>query len=811
VQSYSVGAVVARYSQNPAGVRVVRRAIEEFGCAAEFVLLDGDRSIVLAAVGPAALQPRDQLAVEGLLLETGSIAQANGRTAGRVPLADGRIGALTIATELDERRRDQLAEYCCELSRTLHAAETDTVDLTNAEAVRILRGLRDTVVTLTPEYDVKWANDAITSLLGFTPSELIGRSAFEIVHPDDISIAVEAATKLSNADRVYRIDVRMLDALGGWVPVSISGVDHTDDPGVNALVLSIRNDERQSETERTLRETRRVSATILQSLTDAVVATDDTGTITIVNQAARRLFSIPQASPLSSLSFEDFPLLDDEGQEIATDEHPLSSSAWSTGEVHVVSPTGVRTVTASRSEVTSELDSFGTVVTFHDITQARSDARELRRRARHDQLTGLANRRYFQERLRLLEASPQPPTIAACFIDLDKFKNVNDVHGHNVGDAVLKATAQRLANQIRDVDILARPGGDEFLVVLVDPESERVAVEIAERMRRALARPFDIDGLRLHLTASVGVAMHYDGCFDEQQVMQQADIALYAAKERGRDRVEVFDETLATVVELEQQRRNLVRDALDQDRLVMYYQPVVDSSGAIIGVEALARCLDHDGRVVEPAAFLQAIDGTSLMMRLDHQGFDQTCRLAARLIADPATAHFTIGANFSAMTIAQPGFAERIIDTINRYGVPARSMCIEVTETAAFDAGPESIDALRRLHGAGIKISLDDFGTGYSSLSHLRDLPLSSVKIDRTFTSALRAQGAERAIASAVKNLADSLGLAVVAEGVETAEDRQAVCDIGVTKMQGWYFARALSTEELLQALGDQRHTLIGA
>ncbi len=811
MDTISAGAVLGQYSQNPAGIEAVRTAIAELGCPVEFVLLEEHRAVVIAAVGPNALQPRSQLDAESDVLAGQPVAQTNGRTAVRVDLGSGWTGALSAQGLVTPEQACFLTELSADLSAKLSTKTPSFTKEAPGFADRLLNGMRDTVVILSDIYEVSWANDAIVTLLGMTPSEIVGRPALEFVHPDDVGLVIQAASRLKHANRVYRIHVRMRDALDNWVPVSISGIDHSADPTINGLVLCIRNEERERETERTLKETRRVSSTILQSLTDAVVATDEEGKITIVNRAARQLFAIDAATPMAHLGLADFHLQDERGELVAPEDHPLSSlDSWTDVELRVVTPDGVRTVTVSRSEVSSELDHLGTVVTFHDITQARSDARELRKRARHDQLTGLANRRYLQERLRILENAAEPPRLAACFVDIDKFKNVNDVHGHSVGDAVLKATAQRLNNQIRDVDILARPGGDEFLVVLVDPDDEAAAVEVAERMRRALARPFDVDGIRLHLTASVGVAMHAEGCFDEERIMQHADIALYAAKERGRDRVEVFDQTLATVVEVEQQQRNLVRDALDDDRLVMHFQPIVDAAGQAMGIEALARCFDDDGNIVEPAGFIDAIDDTSLIVRLDHEGFKQSCELAAKLANNPATSQLFVAANFSAMTIAQTGFARTVLETIRHAGAPPSSLCVEVTETAAFEAGRRSIDALRELDDAGVRIVLDDFGTGYSSLSHLRDLPLSSVKIDRSFVCALSQPGTERAIASAVHNLAESLGFSVVAEGVETADDLQAVCDLGVTAMQGWYFAKALLAEDLLISL-EERSFLVNA
>jgi len=799
----STGAVLARYSHNPAGIAAVRAAIDSLDCAVEFVLLEPDRAIVMAAVGPAILQPRQLVAAEEAIATGKTCATIDGRTAVLVALDDNHLGALSAKSSLDPTQTKLLIDLGSELSHSL-LSDDDTPRIEHRMASTILDSMRDTVAILSPSFEIAWVNAAITTLLGYTPNEFIGSQVADHIHPDDLTDAIQAAAQLTDASRVYRINVRMSDALGGWVPISISGVDQTENPAIGGLLLSVRNDEMALETAHTLQETRRVSDTILQGLTDAVVATDKFGQITIVNLAARNLFTIDPSIPLSQLTVSDFRLLDTDGVVIEEHDHPLTARGeWTGTEMLVATMAGMNHLTVSRSEVSTEIDHQGVVVTFHDITQARSDARELRRRARHDQLTGLANRRYLQERLRMLEASTQKHTLAALFVDIDRFKNVNDVHGHNVGDGVLRATAERLAYQIRDIDILARPGGDEFLVVVVDPHDEQAAIEVAERIRTALARPFEVNGLRLHLTASVGVAMHEENNFDDESIMQRADIALYAAKERGRDRVEVFNQTLATVVEEEQRQRDLVRQALDDRRLTMRYQPIVDSAGVPIGFEALARCVTPDGQVVGPGEFLEAIDGTNLMVRLDHEGFAQSCALAATLAANPATKYLYVAANFSAMTIAQSSFASQILQAIEDSGAPPNSLCVEVTETAAFEAGERSVSALGDLHHAGVRIALDDFGTGYSSLSHLRDLPLSTVKIDRSFTRALTEAGAEWAIAGAVKDLAESLGFDVVAEGVETDKERAAVRELGVEMMQGWHFAHAMEADRILGLFGS--------
>lgn len=799
----SVSAYAAKYSRIAAGSQIVRAATAVFDAPVEFVLLDTERAMIVAATTATSCQPRIALPAEQAMLAADSSLERTGdSTAVRVAVADGLVGGLSIALGLGDLDQTKLTEFACELSQALADAETQKFATRQFEAA-VLDGLREAVIVLDQQLSVAWCNDSVVTLLGWGPDELVGRRFVELIHPDDIERAVDAAMSLSGGHRISRLNLRVRTAYGSWEPVSITGFDHSADPAIGGLVVSLRNGERELESERALDESRRISTTILQNLQEAVIATDEVGAITIMNDAARQLFSIPSDTAVASLAIADIKLLDEAGEPLSAGAHPLRPSPlWADQDLKVYTEAGIRHVQASRSVVQLEQGHFGIVVTFVDMTQAYSDALELRSRALHDQLTGLANRRYLSERLQTLNATDQNVRLAACFIDIDKFKNVNDIHGHRVGDAVLKATARRLRSGLGGRDILARPGGDEFLVILVNPASSAAAIEVAERIRAVFDRPFEVEGNRLHLSASVGLAFREDdGPFDEERLLQHADIALFAAKDRGRDRVEVFDQALATTVARENDQRNMVRDALDNDRVQMHFQTIVDANGATIGVEALARCIDNAGNLVLPMGFMDAIDGTSLMVRLDRASFEQSCQLAALLEMHPRTQHMWVAANFSAMTLAQSDFTDMILRTILDTGVSPTSLCIEVTETAAFEPGDSAIKSLTALHQAGLRIALDDFGTGYSSLSHLRDLPLTTVKIDRSFTSALLNHGAERAIASAVRDIADSLGFNVVAEGVETAADKAAVADIGVKSMQGWYFARAVSQTELLENL----------
>lgn len=407
-----------------------------------------------------------------------------------------------------------------------------------------------------------------------------------------------------------------------------------------------------------------------------------------------------------------------------------------------------------------------------------------------DQLTGLTNRYYLSEHLTKIAPRGQ---VAVSFIDLDHFKNVNDIHGHRVGDFILQQAAQRLRTLMADSDIVARWGGDEFVVVHVDPQRAGRACEYAAGIRTVLADPYPIEGNYIHLTASVGIAITTKTLPDREDVLHRADLALFAAKAKGGDRIELFDNALALEVAAKGMQRDRVQSALDNDRVDTHYQPIVDLDNNLVGLEALARYVGPDGDLVEADTFIQAIVGTHLIERLDSRAFELACAAATTF----ANRDIWVACNFSSATLARSDLANRVLNTIDAFGLQPQQICIEITETTSFEAGQRTIAQLQRLFDAGVKISLDDFGTGYSSLSHLRDLPLSTVKIDKSFTTALTTNSPERAIAGAVANLAHVLGLTVIVEGVECQDQVEAARILGFDTVQGWHISRALSIGDL--------------
>ncbi len=768
--------------------------------AAEVVVFEENRVFLAASTSsPRLMVPRPMTVAELAAASTGGhnverVAGANASLLVPVRLGDTLVAGLSLhsgsALPTDTSGLEALGRVIAGL---LHDDATN--EATNFHE-KVLAGLRDCVVILSPELNLTWVSQGAITLLGHNPIKMIGQPAGDFLHPDDIEETLNGVAKISQGLEVSRIVVRLLTADGHYTPVEVTGNDLTADQDVGGIVLSLRDAMHDSELGQEVERSRQLSTAIVEGLPDGLIATDRYGSVTVANTVARAMFSIDPAAGAAQLDLATFALFTIDGRPLDLEKptaEPVRCLLPDRGEV--------RYLDCSIQDVaTGDGHTFGRVIVLTDVTGEHRAAADLREQALHDQLTGLPNRRQMDARLTELAGRQQSGVIAACFIDLDGFKLVNDTHGHRVGDQVIRIAAQRLDSQLRDEDLLVRHGGDEFVALLVDVESLAAAQEIAERLRSTLTDPYQVGVERFDLTASVGVAIRPIHGLVPDTLIQHADIALYEAKGNGRNRVQVFDESLALVVSNEQQQRRLLRDALDEDRIVMHFQPLVDSaSERTLGFEALARLRTREGELLTPAHFLDAVSHTGLMWDLDRTAFELSCD-AARLLTtvDPGRAPY-VACNFSSVSLTHPDFVDFVVATTSAAGVATSQICIEVTESAAFDSAGRSAEALHALKRKGYQLALDDFGTGYSSLAHLRDLPITSVKVDRSFVEQLGTHTSERAIAEAVVTLARDLDLGVVAEGVETFEQLQQVKAMGFETIQGWHYSRALPIDRCIE------------
>jgi diguanylate cyclase (GGDEF)-like protein/PAS domain S-box-containing protein len=439
----------------------------------------------------------------------------------------------------------------------------------------------------------------------------------------------------------------------------------------------------------------------------------------------------------------------------------------------------------------------GFVSTLEDVTVNIADDVRLKAEAQHDPLTGLPNRGYFLELLdgALRDLEEDAGEFAVLFIDLDRFKQVNDNHGHAVGDELLVATAERIAHSLRPGDRVARLGGDEFAVLMTSIDLNAASV-VVERLQVAVAQPFGVGGAEATIGASVGLVMVEDPTGDAASILQDADMAMYRAKD-GVARFEVFDVDLRTSVMAQFETEQALRGALERAELVLCYQPVVKlGSGHIAGGEALLRWHHPTRGLLMPAEFLPLAESSGLIVPIG----DWTMRTAVEAVASwPADRRLRVSVNFSAQQLTAIDLLPTLEDLLIRNSVEPTQVCVEVLETHLL--GNANINVLRELKRLGIQIAIDDFGSGYSSLLYLKRMPADTIKIDRALITDLPHEAHDRIIVSKLIELAHDLGVTVVAEGVEDEEQADILRTLGCDFAQGFVWSPAVPAAEFDQLL----------
>jgi diguanylate cyclase (GGDEF)-like protein len=423
---------------------------------------------------------------------------------------------------------------------------------------------------------------------------------------------------------------------------------------------------------------------------------------------------------------------------------------------------------------------------------------EMTHSALHDGLTGLPNRVLLVDRLdlALVRAARRSVLTGLLFIDLDGFKAVNDGAGHHIGDLVLKETARRLDDGLRKEDTVARLGGDEFVILCEDLRHEREAVELAERLQRIMLRPFDIEDQEHLITASIGIAVARPGDNDAEALLQEADAAMYKAKGAGRARHELYSEAMRDHVIERMRIERALGKALEDGTLSLYYQPIVPLDGRRSeGVEAFVRWDDPERGIQEAADFLPIAEESTLILRIGEWVLGEACRQAAQWRALSGYEHMLpVSVNLAARQLADEGFAASVRRALEGAALDPADLRLEITESALIENPDVPARALVELRRLGVGVLLDDFGTGYSSLSRLQQFPVDVLKIDRSFVGHLGDEPSAAAMVQAIVGMGHSLGLTVVAEGIETdaqaAEARRLGCDSG----QGYWFARPVPT-----------------
>ncbi len=445
----------------------------------------------------------------------------------------------------------------------------------------------------------------------------------------------------------------------------------------------------------------------------------------------------------------------------------------------------------------------GTYGVARDVTEKKQAQETINYQAYHDMLTRLPNRVLMEDRLdvAMTHATRNKERLAVMFLDLDRFKWVNDTLGHTTGDRLLQSVSQRLESCLRKGDTLARFGGDEFALILPSVNHEQDAAKIAEKVLEELREPFSVDEHELYVTSSIGIAMYPEAGRTIEALIASADLAMYSVKERGKNGFEFFDATMNEASNARLTIERELRKALSTDDIKVCYQPQVNSvTEKLVGFEALIRWEHPANGLIYPGDFIPIAEETGLILDLGRYVLDRACADVARW-RDEGMKDVRVSINFSGMQVEQDTFIDEIKDALKKHNLPGEALEVEITENVIMNDMSSVIKKLRELAGLNIKIAVDDFGTGYSSLSYLQQFPINTLKIDKSFISSMNETEEATSIVDAIVAMAKGLKLSLIAEGVETDPQLEYLKSLGCEAIQGYLFGKAEGSERTKEIL----------
>jgi diguanylate cyclase (GGDEF)-like protein/PAS domain S-box-containing protein len=722
--------------------------------------------------------------------------------------ADGRRIPVTVATTTlrDEHGR----------TRAVLVGAQDTTDIerrmleTNSERMRLVLdssglGLWDCNIAT----DEAVVDDRFCAIVGYRREDL-GRveSAMwdRLTHPDDLVLENEMTrAHLAGEIDQYDMELRLRHSDGHWVWVRDRGrvVEWAAD-GTPLRMTGTIEDITAARADAALRaEHEELLSVVLEHSPDPTVRFDRDMRIDYVNQRVVRTTGIPEAEWIGR-RFVDMGF--DPGATRQWIEHAqrvFDSGERVRFEFRADLPTGTSWGEASMSPQRGPGGEVSSVVaTIRDVTRRHRAEEELLRLATQDSLTGLANRAAVADEVsRALQADERQGTVTGVLlIDLDRFKNVNDSLGHGTGDELLVAAASRMRDCMRPGDLIARTGGDEFVVVMRSLKDGTEAMDAARRLVDAFRDPFLLHGRALYTTASVGVAT---GTRELSDVVREADTAMYVAKAEGRDRAVLFTESLRGLVSARLSLEAELRQAVDRDELQVWFQPEVDlTTGAIVAMEALTRWPHADGGTRGAEHFMDIAEDTGLIVAMGSTVLARACQEATtwQVPRHPVT----VRVNVSARQLAEPGLVDDVARVLEQTALDPRLLSLEITESALISSTSRALSTVTGLRALGVPIWLDDFGTRYASLTYLRDYPVDGLKIDRSFVTGIETSPQDRALVAGIIALARHLGVGVTAEGVETRGQAEVLRDLDCPSAQGFLFAEAMSPTAAAQAIRGQ-------
>lgn len=689
----------------------------------------------------------------------------------------------------------------------------------------VLDGTRDGIFTLDVQGTILGANHAVREILGYGEADLLNHNTSLLLPPKRAQEYLALWTEFVRASRrgehihspVHELDLRHHDGHVLCVRCSLSLV-RTETGEFVVWVISDLTHER--EMERQAREAAALNQAIMDVAPIGVMTIGADGAIATANPASHAMLGygpgelVGQAADVLSEPQEIGARIatgsaepgDTAAREPELPRSPMSATDQSleTECVYVRKdasrfPAGV--IALPLRDATGR--SLGGLRMVMDITERKRAAARIEHMALHDSLTGLPNRLLLSDRAgqALARAERSSGNFAVVLMDLDRFKQINDTLGHNIGDEVLKTVAQRLTHAVRATDTVVRMGGDEFALLLPDIVRPEQALEVAQKILAAMSSDLVFENHRLHVTASIGVAFYPAHGTDLPTLLRNADAAMYNAKARGRDGVSLFDEKMSSHASNQLELQADLRKAVTNGEFVLHYQPLVDAaSGKVHALEALLRWKHPRRGLVPPLDFIPLAEETGLIVQIGAWALRQACADLAGLRRE-GRPDLRMAVNLSPRQFTADGLEANVSDALRSAGLDGSALELEITESVLMNSLERTQDILGALRAMGVRIAIDDFGTGYSSLSYLAHFPVQTVKVDRSFVRQIDSGDGTALLAGAIVAMAHSLGLEVVAEGVETHDQHAHLVELGCELLQGYRFSKPMPIEQLPEAM----------
>ncbi|WP_188205559.1 EAL domain-containing protein [Alkalibacillus aidingensis] len=651
------------------------------------------------------------------------------------------------------------------------------------------------------EGNILSVNPAMEMAMGRSREELINISYKEFVHPDDLDRTIQYNEEVKKGHSQH-FEISVFHKEGHVVPVEVTLFPMKIEEEVVGIYSISKDISREKEVTQLLEKTQQKFNSIYQNTLDAIIEINHKGQYTHVNEVAEMITGY-RKEELTQLGIKELIAPQDVDQALEAFNHVLSGEAQRV-EVSMIRKDGEQASVYVNAIPVYEEDGEVNVISFiQDITEKRRAENEIRELAYKDSLTKLPNRSLFSIKLNeaMNRAKENKESLAVLFIDFDNFKTVNDTLGHEFGDEILKTLVEMMKESLRKEDVLSRQGGDEFLI-LVEGVNEHAINQICERIIDKFSQPIELKGHEVFITPSIGICVYPEYDVNSSTLIKNADIAMYLAKERGRNNYQYYTDALNDRIIRNNQILKALRKALDKQEFSLHYQPQYDVvTNELKGVEALLRWNPEFG-FVSPAEFIPIAEETGLIVDIGEWVLKEACHQAQQW-RQSGFEPIPISVNVSARQFMEPKFIQTVSDILSETGLPANQLMIEITERVMLDI-EEAAELIRQLRANGVRVAIDDFGIGYSSLSMIRSVEIDCLKIDQSFLYDVMKSEKSAILLEAIMQMGFEIGSRVVVEGIETKEQVDFLLDKPVIG-QGYYYSRPLPVAEMEFKLKDSQ------